>query len=233
MRYGNVVCGKFVARPNRFIAHVLIDEVLNIVHVKNTGRCRELLVPGCCVWLAEAANPARKTKYDLVAVEKNRCGMPPLLINMDSQIPNMVVEEFFRSGGVFSPSAIIRREVKYRNSRFDLYIEDAGRKIFCEVKGVTLENNGSTFFPDAPTERGVRHLRELAEAVADGYEAWVFFVIQMSGINSFAPNEAMHPRFGEALRDAAAAGVEIMAKCCRVTPSSISVLNTDDIPVLL
>ncbi len=233
MRYGTIVCGEFIARPNRFTAHVLIGGRRETVHVKNTGRCRELLVPGCKVWLEKAENPLRKTGYDLIAVEKIRHGKLPLLINMDSQIPNKAAEEYFRNSDIFSPGAVIKREVKYHNSRFDLYITDAGRRIFCEVKGVTLEENGRALFPDAPTLRGVKHLKELAGAVAEGYEAWVFFVIQMNEINSFAPNDATHPLFGETLRSVAAAGVKIIAKCCNVTPGTVTVIPESDVPIAI
>ncbi|MBQ8388897.1 MAG: DNA/RNA nuclease SfsA, partial [Clostridia bacterium] len=165
MKYENVIAAKFLSRPNRFIAHVEIDGRAEVAHVKNTGRCRELLVAGATVYLAVSDNPERKTKYDLIAVEKAREGKPPLMINMDSQIPNGVACEWARSCGLFSPEAKIRREVTYGRSRFDLYVEDGARRAFIEVKGVTLERDGVALFPDAPTERGVKHVDELAACI--------------------------------------------------------------------
>ena len=187
MKYRKVIPAAFISRPNRFMAKVRIgsaDAPLETVHVKNTGRCKELLVPGCRVYLAESDNTARKTKYDLVAVEKNAAqlaGPGPLLINMDSQAPNDAAEEWLNAGGdgLFSESAIVRREVTFGSSRFDFYIEDGERKAFVEVKGVTLEQDGVVLFPDAPTERGVKHLHELCRAVDDGYECYLLLVIQM------------------------------------------------------
>ncbi len=221
MQYPNVQKGIFLSRPNRFIAKVLIDGAEETVHVKNTGRCRELLGEGCAVYLAVCDHPKRKTKYDLIAVEKRRENAPPLLVNMDSQIPNDAVEEWLKKGNLFSENAVIRREVTYGASRFDFYVEDGERKAFLEVKGVTLENNGASLFPDAPTERGVKHLRELATAVANGYEGYVIFVIQMKEIVSFSPNDEMHAAFGDALRQANAAGVQILAYDCIVKPDEI------------
>lgn len=215
MRYQNVVAGKFIDRPNRFIAHVEVDGREAVVHVKNTGRCRELLVPGATVFLEKSSSPARKTAYDLIAVMKG-----DLCINMDSQVPNQVAAEWLRKQ---LPEALIRREVTWGNSRFDLYIEVDGRKIFTEVKGVTLEESGVALFPDAPTLRGVKHLNELAACMADGYEACVLFVIQMKGIRVFRPHDAMHPAFGEALRAAQKAGVRVLAYDCIVTPDSIAI----------
>ncbi len=231
MRYPNVVKAEFISRPNRFTAIVRLDSTEEIVHVKNTGRCRELLIPGVTVYLAKAENPLRKTRYDLIAVEKMRSGREPLLINMDSQIPNHAAEEWIRSSPALPPEAVIRREVTYRNSRFDFMIEDNGRKICLEVKGVTLENDGIAMFPDAPTLRGVKHLQELTIAVAEGLEAWVLFVVQMQDITLFRPNNLMHPEFGEALRQAAAAGVKIMAYGCTVSPDEIKI--TYPVPVEL
>ncbi len=218
-----IVQGEFLARPNRFIAHVRVNGEALTVHVKNTGRCRELLVPGATVYLAKAENPARKTPYDLIAVEKKCSNGQTLLINMDSQIPNAAAEEWLKTLPEFSPQCIIRREVTHRNSRFDFMIRDGKRTIYVEVKGVTLERNGLALFPDAPTERGARHLKELALCVTEDHcEAWVLFVIQMKGIAEFLPNEAMDPAFAEALRHAAANGVKIMAVDCIVTPDSIT-----------
>ena len=220
MKYKKIVAGRFANRPNRFIARVEVDGAIETVHVKNTGRCRELLIPGCAVYLAESDNPARKTKYDLVAVEKVT-ERGDLMINMDSQVPNDVAGEWLRSSGLFSDEAVIRREVKWGDSRFDFYIEDGDRQAFLEVKGVTLENDGIASFPDAPTERGVKHIRELTRATGEGYEAYILFVVQMKGISCVRPNDATHPEFGEALRAAALAGVRVLAVDCVVTPDSI------------
>ncbi len=230
MRYQNVIPAVFLARPNRFVAHVEIDGVKETVHVKNTGRCRELLLPGCRVYLSCSDNPTRKTKYDLIAVEKKREN-DTLLINMDSQIVNDAAEEWLHTGAFVSSNATIRREVTYGASRFDFYIEDGARKIFLEVKGVTLEKNGVASFPDAPTERGVKHLHELIDCMRVGYEAYVLFVVQMKGITSFCPNDEMHPAFGEALRTAQSKGVGILVKDCKVLPDSITI--DGDIPIIL
>jgi sugar fermentation stimulation protein A len=190
--------------------------------VKNTGRCRELLVPGCRVYLAESDNPARRTRYDLIATEKERSDGLPLLINLDSQIPNDAAEEWLRRGTLFSPAAHIRREVTHGASRFNFYVEDGDVRAFLEVKGVTLEQDGIALFPDAPTERGIKHLRELADCLSEGYRAYVLFVIAMKGVRVFRPNEATHPAFGQALRQARDAGVELLAMDCNVTPDSIA-----------
>ena len=231
MRYQKIVKGSFMSRPNRFIAQVLIDGAEETVHVKNTGRCRELLVPDATVWLSVSDTLTRKTKYDLVAVEKARSGKAPLLINMDSQIPNAVAEEWLRAGNLFPRGAEIRREVRYGDSRFDFYLRDGARKAFLEVKGVTLEQDGVARFPDAPTERGIKHVRELVACMAEGYEAYILFVIQMKEICRFEPNDATHKAFGDALREAAAAGVQILAMDCSVTPDSLT-LNVP-VPVVL
>ncbi|MBQ9754151.1 MAG: DNA/RNA nuclease SfsA [Lentisphaeria bacterium] len=216
MRYSKVTEGTFLNRPNRFIAEVEIGGELERVHVKNTGRCRELLVPGCRCYLSDSENPQRKTCYDLIAVQKGE-----LLINMDSQVVNSLVEEYLKKGTLFSKEALIRREVTYGNSRFDFYIEDGSRKIFLEVKGVTLEKEGIASFPDAPTERGVKHLKELCAALKEGFESYVFFVIQMKGVKFFTPNDVTHPAFGETLRRASKEGVKIIAMDCMVTPDSL------------
>lgn len=223
MKYKNIEKGRFIERPNRFIARVEINGQAETVHVKNTGRCKELLQKSCTVFLEKSDNPERKTKYDLVAVEKIREGKPPLLINMDSQIPNAAAEEWLRKGNIFSENAVIRREVKYGASRFDFYIEDGARRAFLEVKGVTLENDGVSMFPDAPTERGVKHINELIKCMADGYEAYILFVIQMKEISLFTPNYQTHPEFGKALCEAERAGVKIMAVDCVVTSESIEI----------
>lgn len=211
----------FVERPNRFIAKVLVDGKEETVHVKNTGRCRELLVKGCEVVLFESDNANRKTKYDLVAVYKMRDGKAPLLINMDSQIPNDVAEEWLKMGGLFSRNAKIRREVKYGDSRFDFYIEDGTTKAFLEVKGVTLEENGVAMFPDAPTERGIKHINELAFARSQGYDAYILFIVQMKEILEMRPNDKTHKAFGDALRQAEQKGVHIIALDCVVNENSI------------
>lgn len=231
MKYAQVIRGEFVQRPNRFIARVRIDGKEELVHVKNTGRCKELLLPGVTVWLSRSDKPQRKTKYDLIGVEKKREGKPPLLVNMDSQIPNAAAEEWLLKSGLFSPAARIRREVFFGNSRFDFYIEDGARKAFMEVKGVTLEHNGIARFPDAPTVRGVKHIRELIACLQKGYEAYVLFVVQMKEISCLRPNDETHRAFGDALREAAAAGVKILAVDCLVTPYSL-VLDAP-IPVVL
>ncbi len=218
MKYKKVVEGRFISRPNRFIAYVEIDGKAETVHVKNTGRCKELLTDNATVYLSVSDNPERKTKYDLIAVNKGE-----LLINMDSQIPNDVCERWLKKGFLFSEKAIIKREYTYKKSRFDFYIEDGERKIFLEVKGCTLENNGIASFPDAPTERGIKHIKELISALDDGYEAYIFFVIQMKGVTEFRPNDITHKAFGDALREAKSKGVKILAYDSVVTPDSIEI----------
>ncbi len=216
MKYKRITEGRFISRANRFIATVEMEGVPTTVHVKNTGRCRELLVPGTTVYLAVSDNPSRKTKYDLIAVDKNG-----LLINMDSQIPNDIAAEWLPGSGLFSPDAIIRREVTCGQSRFDFMICEDGKTSYLEVKGVTLETDGVARFPDAPTERGAKHLRELTDLAKQGIGAYVLFVIQMKQIRELRPNDIMDPAFGTALREAAQAGVEIRAVDCIVTPESI------------
>lgn len=220
MKYKNTIEGIFISRPNRFIAHVSVNGATQICHVKNTGRCRELLVPGCRVILEDSNNPLRKTKYDLIAVYKG-----DKLINMDSQAPNKVVGEWLASGALSGGVTLIKPECIYGNSRFDFYIEADGRKIFAEVKGVTLEENGVVLFPDAPTERGVKHINELIDAVENGYEAYIFFVIQMRECLYFTPNEKTHPEFAEALRLAQNKGVNIRALNCRVFDDELSIIG--------
>ncbi|MCI6956645.1 MAG: DNA/RNA nuclease SfsA [Candidatus Faecousia sp.] len=219
MYYANMVPGIFLDRPNRFIAHVEIDGQTETVHVKNTGRCRELLPPGARVWCQQSDNPARKTKYDLITVQKG-----DLLINMDSQAPNIAAEEWLRSGGL-GEIENLRRETVHGDSRFDLSFIKDGRQCFLEVKGVTLENNGICAFPDAPTERGAKHLRGLLRAAQEGYGAYVLFVIQMSPVRYLHPNDTTDPGFGEALRRAAAGGVQVLAMDCRVTESTMEIQN--------
>ena len=221
MKYSNVKAAKFISRPNRFIAEVELDGETLLVHVKNTGRCRELLVPGATVYLERGSSPTRRTPYDLIAVEKICEGARTLLINMDSQCPNSLVAEWLPESGLFSPGASIRREVTYGDSRFDLYVEDGDRRAFIEVKGVTLENDGVAMFPDAPTERGVKHLMGLADCVSLGYEAYLVFVIQMKGAGVFKPNRATHAIFADALLYAKRAGVSILAYDSAVSPDEI------------
>ena len=230
MRYGKVEKAKFIERMNRFVAVVRTEQGAKKVHVKNTGRCRELLVPGAAVYLAVSDNPARKTDSDLVAVEKET-ERGTLLINMDAQEPNDAAEEWLRNGNYVSRDAVIRREVTRGDSRFDFYLEDGERRIYLEVKGVTLEKDGIASFPDAPTERGVKHLEGLIRAAEEGYEAALLFVVQMKGVREVRPNDATHPAFGEALRRAAAAGVRVMAVDCAVTPDGMTA--DEEIPVRL
>ena len=222
MKYKNIVKGTFLSRPNRFIAKVLIDGEEHTVHVKNTGRCKEFLINGADVYLEMSDNPARKTKFDMIAVEKVREN-DVLLINFDSQVANDAAYEFLKSGKLFSYEAIVKREVKYGDSRFDFYIEDGERKAFLEVKGVTLEFDGVAYFPDAPTERGIKHINELIKCKNDGYEAYILFVVQMKGVYKLKPNDDTHKAFGDALRNAANSGVNILAVDCNVTPDSIEV----------
>lgn len=224
MKYERIRRAVFLERPNRFIAYVEIDGQKEIVHVKNTGRCAELLVPGAAVYIQESANPERKTKWDLIAVEKGE-----RLINMDSQIPNRVVQEWIESGHFFDNVTLLRPEKKWGNSRFDLYVETGERKIFIEVKGVTLEQDGVCLFPDAPSDRAVKHVEELIRAVKEGYEAYVFFVIQMKDVKYFTPNRETHPAFADALQKAAEEGVKILAYDCCVSPDSISINAPADV----
>lgn len=218
MQYERVVKGRFLSRPNRFIAHVETEGRVEVCHVKNTGRCRELLVPGAAVYLSEAENPLRKTRYDLVAVEKGT-----RLINMDAAAPNRVFGEWAAAGGLGAVPAKLRPEVVFEDSRFDFRLEMKGKVRFVEVKGVTLEEEGEVRFPDAPTERGVKHLKGLRRAVEAGFGATVFFVVQMENVSCFRPNDATHPAFGQALREAAAQGVQVMAYDCHVTPESMEI----------
>ena len=224
MIYPSVCPGRFISRPNRFIARVELNGVEHTVHVKNTGRCRELLTPGATVYLAESDNPARKTRYDLIAVEKG-----PLLINMDSQAPNRVFGE--AAARLFPGLTHLKPETVYEDSRFDFYLEAAGRPAFVEVKGVTLEDAGHARFPDAPTQRGIKHLEGLCRAVEAGYDAFVCFVIQMKGVHAFSPNDLTHPAFGQALRRAEACGVKLMAYDCQVTPNTL--ILDQPVPILL
>lgn len=217
MQYGKILPARFLSRPNRFVARVEAEGEELVCHVKNTGRCRELLVPGATVWLEESPNPSRKTKFDLIAVEKGE-----RLINMDAQAPNKVFGEWAAAGGFREGLTLLRPETTYGSSRFDFYWESSKSWGFAEVKGVTLEEDGVVRFPDAPTLRGVKHLDELVKAREAGYEAAVCFVIQMENVRWFAPNDETHPEFGQALRRAAQAGVEILAMDCAVTPQSLT-----------
>lgn len=216
MQYKEIKQGYFLARPNRFIAHVELDGQVEVCHVKNTGRCRELLTPRAVVYVECHYDSKRKTKYSLIVVEKGG-----LLINMDSQAPNKVVNEWLQGGGLVTEITLLKPECKHGTSRFDFYVETLQQKLFIEVKGVTLEENGIAMFPDAPTERGVKHLDELAQAVREGYAAAVIFVIQMRGVNCFTPNRLTHAAFAEALLRAQQAGVQVLAYDCKVTPDSL------------
>ncbi len=212
MKYKTIVKAVFLERPNRFIAYVDINGVKETVHVKNTGRCRELLQKGATVYLEKSDNPLRKTAYDLVAVVKNG-----RLINMDSQAPNKAVEEWLLKKEMFGDLISLKPETKYGNSRFDFYVRCENREAFIEVKGVTLENDDIVSFPDAPSERAVKHVYELIEAKRDGYDVYVLFVVQMKGVKYLIPNEDTHPEFAKALREASRAGVSILAYDCVVT----------------
>lgn len=222
MRYNDIVSGIFLKRPNRFIAHVMIDGREEIVHVKNTGRCRELLIPGVTVYLQQHDNPKRKTRFSLIAVQKGE-----LLVNMDSQAPNKVMLEALSQGlslpGLMSPLTKIQQESTYGNSRFDFYVEAGKQHAYLEIKGVTLEEGGVAKFPDAPTKRGLKHIRELIEATSAGFLAYVIFVVQMKGISYMTTNDETHEAFGDALREAHNAGVTILAYDCLVTPDTLQI----------
>lgn len=223
MRYENMVPGIFLARPNRFIAHVEIGGEMQICHVKNTGRCKELLPVGAKVWCQEFDSPTRKTKFDLITVKKG-----DRLINMDSQAPNIAAGEWLRNGGLGDISEI-KPETTQGGSRFDFSFVKDGQKCFLEVKGVTLENDGVCAFPDAPTERGVKHLKELTALAKEGYGAYILFVIQMSDVKYLHPNDATDPAFGQALRQAQQAGVTVLAMDCAVTENTMELR----LPVLI
>ena len=223
MIYENMQPGIFRDRPNRFIAHVELDGKLETVHVKNTGRCRELLVPGAKVWCQRSENPARKTKFDLICVEKG-----PYLINMDSQAPNKAVQEWLL-GGSLGQIRDLRPETVHGDSRFDFAFRKGDKQCYLEVKGVTLEDRGICAFPDAPTERGAKHLRGLQRAVTEVCVCYALFVIQMRPVLYLHPNDATDPAFGKALREAAAEGVHILAVDCQVTPNSMTVGQTVEV----
>ena len=224
MTYKTVVPGRFLSRPNRFIAQVEAEGGVRTVHVKNTGRCRELLTPGAAVYLEKSGNPRRKTAYDLIAVRKG-----DLLVNMDAQAPNRVFAEWLEPR--LSQEAVLRREYTFGDSRLDFCVESPRGLFLIEVKGVTLEEGGAARFPDAPTERGVKHIHELQRAAEAGLGAALFFVVQMEGMKSVAPNDETHPAFGAALREAAARGVRVCAWDCAVTPESLAIRR--EVPVLL
>ena len=226
MQYSDIHKAVFLERPNRFIAHCTVDGMLETVHVKNTGRCRELLVPGATVYLEKSSNPNRKTAYDLVTVET-----PFGLVNMDAAAPNQVAGELLRAGAILSSPTLVQPEVRFGASRLDFYAENDRQRLFVEVKGVTLESGGHVYFPDAPTERGVRHLHTLMQAVEQGHRATAFFVVQMENVLDFAPNDGTHPAFGQALRQAAEAGVQVLAYSCHVTPKEMEIDR--EIPVVL
>ncbi len=217
MYYENMVSGRFLQRPNRFVAHVEIDGKTQVCHVKNTGRCRELLQPGAQVWCQQAENPDRKTKFDLIAVEKGH-----RLINMDSQAPNAAAKEWLEQGGLGEISQL-RPETREGDSRFDFSFVKDDRRCFLEVKGVTLETDGICAFPDAPTVRGTKHLKELTRLVGEGYGTYVLFVIQMEDVKYLHPNDRTDPTFGNTLREAEAAGVQVLAVDCKVTKDSMTI----------
>ncbi len=218
MRYENVKDGIFLERPNRFIAYVEIEGKSQVCHVKNTGRCKELLVPGVRVVVQECDKPERKTKFDIIAVYKG-----DILFNIDSQAPNKVFGEWLKNGGYFENVTLIKPEKTFGSSRFDFYFEYEGKKAFAEVKGVTLEREGVFLFPDAPTERGVKHINELIECKAQGYEAFAVFVVQAERAEYFVPNVETHSEFAQALKRAEKSGVKILCLCCRVTENSLEI----------
>lgn len=224
VHYENMVSGKFVDRPNRFIALVEIDGHIEKAHVMNTGRCRELLIPGTDVFVQCHDDPKRKTKYSLVTVRKGE-----QLVNMDSQVPNKLAAKLVEGGCILPQPVDVRREKTYGDSRFDVYAQSGTRKLFAEVKGVTLEEDGVARFPDAPTERGLKHIRGLIKAVEDGYEAALIFVIQMKGVYKFEANVKTQPEFAQLLRQARDAGVMVKAFDCIVTPDTI--MTDKEIPV--
>ena len=230
MQYAHVKEARFVSRPNRFVARVELDDGAETVHVKNTGRCRELLLPGSRVWLSRGQNPGRKTAWDLVAVEKET-PRGPLLINLDSQAPNAVFGEYARAGLFLPETEAVRAEVREGDSRLDFALTAAGARHLIEVKGVTLEEDGHCLFPDAPTLRGAKHLRELARLAREGVCAHLVFVVQMAGMRDVAPNAAADPAFARALWEAREAGVRLHALSCAVTPDSLSIAGA--LPILV
>ncbi|MCI9272643.1 MAG: DNA/RNA nuclease SfsA [Clostridiales bacterium] len=226
MRYSRICSGVFVSRPNRFLAMVEIDGEIQACHVKNTGRCKELLTEGAALYLQCSDNANRKTQYDVIAVQKG-----DILINMDSQAPNRAAEEWIKQGGLLPQVTLLKPETRFEDSRLDFYVETANRRMYVEVKGVTLEADGLALFPDAPTQRGIKHIRHLCRCVENGDEAMLLFVVQMKGVRGLSPNDATHPQFGDALREAKRKGVRIEARDCIVTPDSMTI--ADEIPVYL
>ncbi len=226
MTYENIKKATFKSRPNRFIAMCELDGVEVVCHVKNTGRCRELLTPNCVVYLEESSNPQRKTKYDLVAVMKGE-----ELFNIDSGAPNKVFGEWLAEGGLFEDTLLIHPETTYQKSRLDFYVEHGDKKTFVEVKGVTLEEQGVLLFPDAPTERGVKHIYELCRAIEDGYEAYIAFVVQTEKAKYFTPNRETHPEFAEALAYAKEKGVKVMCVNCHTTPHSLKIKDFVEVKI--
>lgn len=217
MIYDNIKKAKFINRPNRFIANIQIDSEIKTCHVKNTGRCKELLTEGASILVQETNNSSRKTKYSLISVYKGK-----RLVNIDSQAPNKIFHEWLLKGNLFENITLIKPECKYNNSCFDFYIEADNKKIFVEVKGATLEENGVAMFPDAPTERGLKHLNELSDSIDEGYEAYVCFVIQMKDVLHFTPNYKTHEKFGQTLKKISKKGVNLIAFDCQVTKNSIT-----------
>ncbi len=226
MKYENIKKGIFIDRPNRFIANVEIDGKIEVVHVKNTGRCRELLIPGVVVYVQKFENTNRKTKFDLIAVCKGN-----ELYNIDSQAPNKVFYEWVLESGYFGEIELVKPECKYGDSRFDFFVQTKERKIFIEVKGVTLEENGVLMFPDAPTERGVKHIKELCNCISDGYEAYLCFVVQTEKVKYFTPNRRTHPQFADALLEAKAKGVNILCVNCNVGEDYLEISDFVDVKI--
>lgn len=226
MKYNNIKEAEFISRPNRFIAICNVDGKEEVCHVKNTGRCRELLIHGVTVYLEKSDNLGRKTKYDLVAVKKGED-----IFNIDSQAPNVVVGEWIKKGGLFCDVTMVKPETTYRGSRFDFYVEHGGTSAFIEVKGVTLEEDGVLLFPDAPTQRGVKHIHELVKAKEEGYEAYIIFVVQTDKAKYFTPNVKTHKEFGDALRMAEENGVKILCYSCKTTKDFLEIEKS--VPVKL
>jgi|GEM_PF-32404 len=218
--YSNIHKAIFLSRPNRFIANIEINGEEHICHVKNTGRCKELLIEGCTIYVKKHSNPNRKTNYSLISVLKG-----DKLINIDSQVPNKAVHKWLLQRNLFEDIEYIKPEYKYNNSRIDFFIKTKDKKILLEVKGATLEENGVVMFPDAPTERGINHINELIKAKKEGYETYIVFVIQMNTVKYFTPNDKTHPEFKDALLDAKDKGVNILAYDCYVTKESIAINN--------
>jgi sugar fermentation stimulation protein len=224
MTYENIHKGIFIARPNRFIAEVIVDDRPQRAHVKNTGRCRELLLEDATVYLQKHDNTNRRTNWSLVGVEKDG-----RLVNIDSQAPNKVFHEWLREGNLFGDIKCIKPEFTYGNSRFDFFVETINEKLLIEVKGVTLEENDVAMFPDAPTERGIKHLLELGHSIKDGFKAYIVFIIQMSGVKYFTPNSRTHQAFADALKDARDNGVQILAFDCQVYDNGFKIKGKVDV----